>query len=625
MRMSEHNSQRKGYVRLLEEQLSNLEAQIESAGIDVTRSSADGHQGATILDDAPTQSSRSFSSDTRAPPSTSTAPIFNHSVEAADLNMQLLSLSAMAEPNSRAGEFLRELSMPRIIAAVTETYGGNPESTMRVDTLWDGINRYIKHGEEGPARHLFFPRSEATKSLQTYLSLVDIRYPGIPKGDVQHGIDAITEGNDDSYKSTLASDPAKIFMAYMIIAVTPLVSDIYPVAQGSFIATHMLAQSLKLLGKVFQHEDGVHLIHCLRLLVIFSIHSPTAGSSWHLIGIAMKKCIALGYHRVAPASVPAEEAEARRWAFWGCYQLDRLISAALGRPNSLDDRYITVSLPESTDGGQSPNILRNMQVHLFRYAVLMSSAIYDKSRPFEHHLGLALSWRASVKTDDKTMEREASYQKSVYNTLLLRMAIDQVNLEASHHGSSSPQRFDEFTPTAFSAQDDSLRQTVKADMDVVLHCRLIHLCRASINGLGRPEERKRSFLSWITGYSVFSGALGILYYTSLLTLAGSLHIPIIDNAADEILDANQMLNDIMLKLRVVARQFPRMNDFRRIVAALRWKIDGFLLDDWMELDQADLLAQYAMLVDGIGPPHLKSLATKTIALSQLATAGTYWE
>lgn len=49
--------------------------------------------------------------------------------------ISLLSLSAMAEPNCRAAEFLKGISMPGIISAITESYGGNPQSTSRIDAL----------------------------------------------------------------------------------------------------------------------------------------------------------------------------------------------------------------------------------------------------------------------------------------------------------------------------------------------------------------------------------------------------------------------------------------------------------------------------------------------------------
>lgn len=330
VRSEDNEVQRKGYVRLLEDKIANLEA--------LARANALAVPPRQILNDPRASPPRHDVSGIQSTPRASSPS------EPTNINMQMLSLSAMAEPQSRAGEFLRDLSMPRIISAVTETYGGDPETTSRIDILWDGIAKYIRHAGDGSSRHLYFPQQEALKCLQTYVKVVDFRFPRIPVAKVEHGIKAIT-GGEDSYSSTLASDPAHIFYAYMIMAIVPLVSDIYPVAQGSFVSTHIMSQSLKVLEKVFSKEDGIDIIHCLHLLVIFSMHSSTAGSSWHLIGIAMKKCIALGYHRETPPGLDPDEADGRRWSFWSCYFLDRLVSAALGRPPSIGDRYVTVSQP----------------------------------------------------------------------------------------------------------------------------------------------------------------------------------------------------------------------------------------------------------------------------------------
>ena len=156
--------------------------------------------------------------------------------------------------------------------------------------------------------------------------MVDYRYPHLPEQSVKLGITAITEAEEKDYEEMLSRDPAKVFMAYMVLAITPLVSDAYPVAQASFISIHILSKALKILDKVFQLEDGVDIIYCLILLVIFSLHSSAAGSTWHLTGVAMKKCISLGFHREVTKSrrhTSEEDLEQRRWAFWLVYFLDR--------------------------------------------------------------------------------------------------------------------------------------------------------------------------------------------------------------------------------------------------------------------------------------------------------------
>ena len=238
----------------------------------------------------------------------------------------LLSLSAMAEPNSRATEFLKGISIPGIISAVTETFGGNPQSTTRMDALWDGIAKNIRRPTLDAPDRLILPEEDALEYVSTYYKVVDYRYPSLPKEAVMRGIMAITASQTTEYEATLAQEPATMFMAYMVLAITPLVSDTYPVAQASFISIHILSKALKILDKVFQHEDGVDVIYCLMLLIIFSFHSSAAGSTWQLTGIMMKKCIALGFHREVTKprrDISGEDLEQRRWAFWSCYFLDR--------------------------------------------------------------------------------------------------------------------------------------------------------------------------------------------------------------------------------------------------------------------------------------------------------------
>lgn len=100
----------------------------------------------------------------------------------------------------------------------------------------------------------------------------------------------------------VGSDPAPIFMAYVVITIVPLVSDAYSISQGSWVAMHLLGKWMKLLDRAFHQEDGTDVIQCLRLLVILAVHFSAAGSAWHLSSFAINKCIALGYHREDPES-----------------------------------------------------------------------------------------------------------------------------------------------------------------------------------------------------------------------------------------------------------------------------------------------------------------------------------
>jgi hypothetical protein len=291
---------RKGPLRLLEEEVARLEAEARRRGLlgadnsDQHRNEEAGHE------ESPSSRISEPSHTGRAGEGAAYEPSYDHEsrhwqLEGSVMNIPSLSLSAMAEPQNRAGESLKQLSISRLIAGMTEIYGGNPEKTARLDCLWDGIARDIRHPSNTDNNHRLAPdRDGAQNSLELYMNMVDFPFPRIQLAKVRSGLDAITADSDDLYVAALSANPASIFM-------------------------HLLAKSLRVLDHVFCQEDGVDIIQCLHLLVIFAIHSSAAGSSWHLIGFAMNNCIALGYHKEAlPPGSSNEEMEQRRWAFWGC-------------------------------------------------------------------------------------------------------------------------------------------------------------------------------------------------------------------------------------------------------------------------------------------------------------------
>ena len=512
IQLNDRDVLRKGYVRLLEERVAGLETQVRVRGLATAEVTATSTHEEETTQTARREHLPLTTYSSASPPS------FQHGT--GDMNMAFLSLSAMAEPQNRAGEFLRDLSMSRIISAVTENYGGNPEMVGRTDLLWDRIAKNIQQTGKSSSRRLCLHRAEAEKSLDTYLIIVDFRYPRLPIDKAKRGMDAITTEDDDVCKSVLTDNPAHVFLAYMVIAIVPLVSDTYPVSQGSFISTHILSESLKILDQVFQKEDGVDIIQCIHLLVAFSIHSSTAGSSWHLIGFAMKKCIALGYHREPPAgtAVTPDEAEEQRWAFWSCHLLDRLISAALGRPFSISDKDVTVRLPgDGTEASTALSGVETVASHLFHYSMLMSSIVADHGeQPFESHLSHLLHWRTSTPKPSSTNLLDAySYLTSLYHTMMLRISIDQI---ARSHKSGLLVSQPEYHEVNVSI----LRRWTKASdyaLEQMKRLELIETCRAVIQSLNRASMKKRSFLSWITGYSALSAALVILYHLSVSHLA----------------------------------------------------------------------------------------------------------
>jgi len=582
VQLKDNEITRKGYVTTLQERIASLELQLRE---------------------------KRSSNSTPSPPLENTSTGVNALDDNSAMDMNSLALSAMAEPRNRTGEFLKHLSMSRIIAGMTETYGGDPEKTTRVDSLWDGIAKYIRHPTSQSLR-LHIQRAEALKALDAYLVTVDFRFPRLPVDKVRSGIDAITASDESEYRKIYAKDPANVFMAYMVIAIVPLVSDDYPISQGSFVSIHLLAKCMRVLDRVFGQEDGIDIIQCLHLLVIFSIHCSAAGSAWHLIGFAISKCIALGYHREKPSSTQdsasAEQIEQRRWVFWGCYLLDRLICAALGRPYSIDDRYITVALPGMDGRATSQWSLEDAShVHLFRYAQLLSKAgDTTVQHNFENRLSCLLHWRVSAPPFDEAAVKQARlHQTSLFHTLMLRLAINEI---ASTYTIISTTDCNMVTYMNNEENFDLMREN-----DRNQRLKLLPICYAAVKSLDRPHMAGRHYLSLTTGYSAFSIALATLYGHIISSLSpGETH-----DGQD--MKPNDVLDIAYRKLDVVGRQFPRLHDYRNMLDHLRRISCGILSMDERGKGSEEIESVKAQVVK-IGPIHLKKLGLAIIFLLQHA-------
>ncbi|KAF4970530.1 hypothetical protein FSARC_2439 [Fusarium sarcochroum] len=88
----------------------------------------------------------------------------------------------------------------------------------------------------------------------------------------------------------------------------------------------------------------------------FSVHHEHASSGgpsvWHLVGICLRLCIELGYHRSVGADRDPKSAykiKLQKRFFWCAYSFDRMISYISKRPFSLADTDIDIEVPLDID------------------------------------------------------------------------------------------------------------------------------------------------------------------------------------------------------------------------------------------------------------------------------------
>ncbi|KAF5008487.1 hypothetical protein FDECE_5246 [Fusarium decemcellulare] len=96
-------------------------------------------------------------------------------------------------------------------------------------------------------------------------------------------------------------------------------------------------------------SSSIQTVQFLLLATILSLYSPTGGSTWHLLGLAIQVSITLGLHHRRGIALQGEDRPIAESIFWSTYVLDRLISATLGRPYGIVNQDITTELPAKED------------------------------------------------------------------------------------------------------------------------------------------------------------------------------------------------------------------------------------------------------------------------------------
>ncbi|KAK9460922.1 fungal-specific transcription factor domain-containing protein [Lipomyces oligophaga] len=92
-------------------------------------------------------------------------------------------------------------------------------------------------------------------------------------------------------------------------------------------------------------QDDLQSIQGLILLTMFAINEPRSLNVWQAVGILIRMCVDFGLHREPSPLISLLQREIRKRTFWAAYIFDRSVSFALGRPISISDSDVNVSLP----------------------------------------------------------------------------------------------------------------------------------------------------------------------------------------------------------------------------------------------------------------------------------------
>ncbi|OAA80695.1 Transcription factor [Akanthomyces lecanii RCEF 1005] len=125
--------------------------------------------------------------------------------------------------------------------------------------------------------------------------------------------------------------------------------------------------SLRYLGNVLAQQD-LDTVQALLTLMQYQFRAPSGPSIWHLLGVTLRLCIELGYHRkcdTAPYEDPYTMELQKRF-FWCTYCFDRMVSIMSKRPFGVHDMDIDVEMSTSCALMRSVCEISKINKHLER-------------------------------------------------------------------------------------------------------------------------------------------------------------------------------------------------------------------------------------------------------------------
>ncbi|RPA77054.1 hypothetical protein BJ508DRAFT_213158, partial [Ascobolus immersus RN42] len=234
----------------------------------------------------------------------------------------------------------------------------------------------------------YFPSREMTdKLIDTFMEQAQILLPILHEPTFRQYVDDIYNGD---------RDPVKLFQLRMVLATALQRYGPESVAHAEQYYLAAYAQ----IEEIMEPKDLLTL-QCVALLCQYSIQTPTKIAVYHILGIAVRLCIQLGFSQEKtillgdPPPDPLTE-DLRRRLFWTIASFEYGVSHILGRPSGfatvdayidvkfyqpVQDKYIT---REGVVEGAPPCPLKLISMHFFRLRRLQAQirqTLYQNPRP----------------------------------------------------------------------------------------------------------------------------------------------------------------------------------------------------------------------------------------------------
>jgi hypothetical protein len=230
-----------------------------------------------------------------------------------------LTNSAMAESRLKPGGSSNKLTLLHMVQAALAIDGHDPSTST--------LRRSGQGGEPSPCA--LPPHQEAVEYIRDYLGAVHhiLSLARVDEATLLSRLEdvaATAPGQSDSQPDNEGNPRAtKQFEVHIQIAIGIMVSQNAVRLANYSHSLHGVAT--RLLPAVFGSRHYADSLRSLLLLIAFSLVHPGGGSTWHLLGLAIRLCIAAGFNKepTSQTGLSSEGIKEARWLFWSVYVLDR--------------------------------------------------------------------------------------------------------------------------------------------------------------------------------------------------------------------------------------------------------------------------------------------------------------
>ncbi|GLA57499.1 hypothetical protein AtubIFM54640_003635 [Aspergillus tubingensis] len=325
------------YIETLKRKAEVLDDQSRRRRPRLSTNTSDGRP--SLPSNIPTDAAHDSPQTSHDTPLTDQTSLTERSVQAAMGEIEFLSRNAMAEPRGEASRFPQELAIGNMIKATLAISGKDP--TQSSFTL-SQKSKYRNMLGQTPT----LTREVVADCMGRFFGHTKALCPCINEDEMLEYRDSFFDGSHVSH--TISYTAFRDFNVYMATAIGMLLS---PESGIELFASSLHSTAMQSFPTILGSNDDLNMLHSMQLMIIYSMFSSMGGSTWHLVGLAMKKAISYRFHKepLSDIGIPEQKLNRRRNIFWNLYILDRTISCAMDRPFSIEDEDVTLQLPSHGD------------------------------------------------------------------------------------------------------------------------------------------------------------------------------------------------------------------------------------------------------------------------------------